>query len=174
MVVLIDVSLSHLFVFLPHHYSLCHPKCQHILLALIHCMSAQSRKGEDYFDLCLTSGLGRVKIRFRRRLSVRFSRLSSQFKKYFISEPISNFSHASYVHLLHGNPYSSHHIYHLAFSRLWLSSLMWAFHTFLSSFPIIILFAILSANISCLRSSIAWVLKVERERIILTCAWLVV
>lgn len=78
------------------------------------------------------------------------------------------------MHPLHGNPYSSHHIYHLAFSRLWLSSLMWAFHTFLSSFPIIILFAILSANISCLRSSIAWVLKIERERIILTCAWLVV
>ena len=78
------------------------------------------------------------------------------------------------MHPLLGNPYSSHHIYHLPFSPLWLSSLMWAFHTFLSSFPIIILFAILSANISCLRSSIAWVLKVERERIILTCAWLVV
>ena len=46
------------FVFLPHHFSLCHPKCQHILLALIHCMSAQSRKGEDQFDLYLTSGLG--------------------------------------------------------------------------------------------------------------------
>ena len=29
-----------------------------------------------------------------------------------------------YVHPLHGNPYSSHHIYHQAFSRLWLSSLM--------------------------------------------------
>ena len=58
MVVLIDVSLSHLFVLLPHHYYLCHPKCQHVLLALIHCMSAQSRKGEDHFDLYLTSGLG--------------------------------------------------------------------------------------------------------------------
>ena len=58
MVVRIDVGLSHLFVFLPHHYSICHPKCQHILLTLIHCMSAQNRKGEDHFDLCLTSGLG--------------------------------------------------------------------------------------------------------------------
>ena len=58
MIVLIDVSLSHLFVFLPHHYSIRHPKCQRILLALIHCMSAQSRKGEDQFDLYLTSGLG--------------------------------------------------------------------------------------------------------------------
>src|ERR1041385_6910923 len=25
---------------------------------------------------------------------------------------------SSYVHLLHGNPYSSHHIYHLAFSPM--------------------------------------------------------
>ena len=58
MIVFIDVSLSRLLVILPHHYSLCHPKCQHILLALIHCMSAQSRKGEDQFDLCLISGLG--------------------------------------------------------------------------------------------------------------------
>ena len=53
---------------------------------------------------------------------------------------------SSFVHPLHGNPYSSHHIYHLAFSRLWLSSLMWAFHTFLSSSSIIFLFAILSVN----------------------------
>src|ERR1041385_3733227 len=56
-IVLIDVSLSHLFVFLPHHFSLFHPKCQRILLALIHCMSAQSRKGEDQFNLYLASGL---------------------------------------------------------------------------------------------------------------------
>src|SRR3954462_15913864 len=28
MIVLIDVSLSHIFVFLLHHFSLCHPKCQ--------------------------------------------------------------------------------------------------------------------------------------------------
>ena len=63
MVVLIDVSLSRLFVFLPHHYSICHPKCQHILLTLIHYMSAQNRKGEDHFDLCLTSGLGMSQIK---------------------------------------------------------------------------------------------------------------
>ncbi|KAI4995916.1 hypothetical protein ZWY2020_040418 [Hordeum vulgare] len=31
------------------------PPCQHILLTLIHCMSDQNRKGEDHFDLCLTS-----------------------------------------------------------------------------------------------------------------------
>ena len=58
MVVLIDVNLSHLFVFLHRHYDIFHHKCQHILLTLIHCMSAQSQKGEDHFDLCLTSGLG--------------------------------------------------------------------------------------------------------------------
>ena len=56
--VLIDVSLSHLFDFLPHHYSIFHPKCQLILLALIHCMSSQSQKGEDQIDLYLAHGLG--------------------------------------------------------------------------------------------------------------------
>jgi len=40
--------------------------------------------------------------------------------------------------------------------------------------PSFILFAILSANVSCSRSSIAWVLKVERERTSLTGTWLVV
>ena len=58
MIALIDQRLSNLFLLLPQNYSLCRPKCQHILLVLIHCMSAQSRKGEDQFDLCLDSGLG--------------------------------------------------------------------------------------------------------------------
>ena len=58
MIVLIDVSLSHFLTSYPHLYSIRHPKCQLILLALIHCMSAQSRKGEDQFDLYLASGLG--------------------------------------------------------------------------------------------------------------------
>ena len=58
MLVLFDVGHSHFFVFLPHHYSICHPKCQHILLALIHCMSAQSQMGEDQFDFYLADGLG--------------------------------------------------------------------------------------------------------------------
>src|SRR4051812_20688842 len=58
MIVLIDVSFSHLFVFLPHHYSIRNPKCQLILLALIHCMSAQNQKGEDRIDLYLADGLG--------------------------------------------------------------------------------------------------------------------
>ena len=54
---------------------------------------------------------------------------------------------SSYVHPLHGNPYSSHHIYHLAFSRLWLSSLMWAFlFVFLFLLLRTSLFAILSVN----------------------------
>src|ERR1041384_4412361 len=54
--------------------------------------------------------------------------------------------HSSHVHLLHGNPYSSHHIYHLAFSRLCLSSFMWAFHTFLSSSSTFFLFRSLGVN----------------------------
>ena len=58
MILLIDVSLSPLFVFLPHPYSIFHPKCQLILLVLINCTSAQNRKGEDQFDLYLASGLG--------------------------------------------------------------------------------------------------------------------
>src|SRR3954467_1316280 len=57
MIVLIDVSLSHLFFPSPSLFSLPF-KCQHIFLALIHCMSAQSRKGEDQFDLSPDSGLG--------------------------------------------------------------------------------------------------------------------
>ena len=40
--------------------------------------------------------------------------------------------------------------------------------------PSLLYFAILSANVSCSRSSIAWVLKVERERTSLTGTWLVV
>ena len=59
--------------------------------------------------------------------------------------PLESFF-SSHVHPLYGNPYSSHHIFHMTFSRLWLSSLMWAFHTFFSSFPIIILFRHLSVN----------------------------
>ena len=58
MIVVIGVRLSHFLTSYPHHYSLRHPKCQLILLLLIHCMSAQSRKGEDQFDLYLASGLG--------------------------------------------------------------------------------------------------------------------
>ena len=53
---------------------------------------------------------------------------------------------SSHVHPLHGNTYSLHHIYHMAFSRLWLSSLMWAFHTFLSSSSTFFLFLLLSVN----------------------------
>ena len=42
----------------PIIYSIRQTKCQLILLELIHCMSAQSRKGEDQFVLNLASGLG--------------------------------------------------------------------------------------------------------------------
>ena len=42
------------------------------------------RKGVDHFDLYLASGLGWVKIRFQRRPSVKFSRLSSQQYKNYV------------------------------------------------------------------------------------------
>ena len=57
-IVLIGVSLSHFLTSYPIIYSIRHPKCQLILLALIHCMSAQSQKGEDRIDLYLADGLG--------------------------------------------------------------------------------------------------------------------
>ena len=58
MIVLIVVSLSHFLTSSPIIYSLRHPKCQLILLVLIHCMSTQNQKGEDQIDLYLASGLG--------------------------------------------------------------------------------------------------------------------
>ena len=58
MIVLIDVRLSHFLTSSPIIYSLLNPKCQLILLALIHCMSARSQKGEDQIDLYLADGLG--------------------------------------------------------------------------------------------------------------------
>ena len=59
MIVLIDVSLSHLFVFLPHHYSPCHLSANY--LACAHSLHECSKsKGEDQFDLYLASGLGTI------------------------------------------------------------------------------------------------------------------
>jgi hypothetical protein len=78
MIVLIDVSLSHFLTSYPHHYSLRHPKCQLILLALIHCMSAQSQKGDDRIVLYLTDGLGMSHNKIPKRPCVKVSRLSSQ------------------------------------------------------------------------------------------------
>src|SRR3954467_12821041 len=72
MILLIDVSLSHLFVFLLHHISLFailsvnSRACAH---PLHECSKYQ--KGVDQIDLYLASGLGRVKIRFQRRPSVK-------------------------------------------------------------------------------------------------------
>src|SRR3954470_5601920 len=54
---------------------------------------------------------------------------------------------SSYVHLLHGNPYSSHHIYHLAFSPMIVLIDVSLSHPFcLPPPPYISLFAILSVN----------------------------
>ena len=59
MIFLIDVRLSHFLTSFPIIISIYHPKCQLILLALIHCMSAQNQKGEERIDLYLASGLGK-------------------------------------------------------------------------------------------------------------------
>ena len=87
--------------------------------------------------------------------------------------PLESF-HSSYVHLLHGNLYYSHHVYHLAFSCLWLSSLMWAIHTFLSSSSTIILFHHLSVNFLAYAHPLHECSKYRSEWISLTCTWLVV
>ena len=51
---------------------------------------------------------------------------------------------------------------------------MWAFHT-LFCLPSPSLFSLsFKCQLSCLRSSIAWVLEIERKRISLICAWIVV
>src|ERR1041385_8157234 len=78
MIVLIGVSLSHFLTSYPLIILFFHPKYQRILLALIHCMSVQSRKGEDQFDLYLTSGLGTSQNKIPKGPCVKFSRLSSQ------------------------------------------------------------------------------------------------
>src|ERR1041385_7478793 len=52
----------------------------------------------------------------------------------------------SYVHPLHGNPYSSHHIYHLAFSPMIVLIDVSLSHLFFLPPPPYSLFAILSVN----------------------------
>src|ERR1041385_5617564 len=53
---------------------------------------------------------------------------------------------SSYVHLLHGNPYSSHHIYHLAFSPMIFLIDVSLSHIFVFLLHHISLFSILSFN----------------------------
>src|ERR1041385_4119369 len=53
---------------------------------------------------------------------------------------------SSYVHPLHGNPYSSHHIYHLAFSPMIVLINVCLSHLFVFLLHHISLFAILSVN----------------------------
>src|ERR1041385_2118376 len=82
---------------------------------------------------------------------------------------------SSYLHPLHVNPYSSHHIYHLAFSPMIVLINVSLSHPFcLPPLPYFSLFHP-KCQLSCLRSSIALVLKIlKREWIKLTCTWLVV
>src|ERR1041385_8497292 len=82
---------------------------------------------------------------------------------------------SSYVHPLHGNPYSSHHIYHLAFSHMIVLIDVSLSHPF--CLPPAPYFSLChpKCQLSCLRSSIARVLKVSKtEWIKLTCTWIVV
>ena len=59
MIVLIDVSLSHLFVFLLHHLSLfAIPSVNFLAYAHPLHECSKYRKGVDHFDLYLASGLG--------------------------------------------------------------------------------------------------------------------
>src|SRR4051812_2226376 len=53
---------------------------------------------------------------------------------------------SSYVHPLHGNPYSSHHIYHLAFSPMIVLIYVSLSHLFVFLLHHISLFDILSVN----------------------------
>src|ERR1041385_3755988 len=53
---------------------------------------------------------------------------------------------SSFVHLLHGNPYSSHHIYHLAFLPMIVLIDVSLSHLFVFILHHISLFAILSVN----------------------------
>src|SRR3954470_4789198 len=53
---------------------------------------------------------------------------------------------SSYVHLLHGNTYSSHHIYHLAFSPIIVLIDVSLSHLFVFLLHHISLFAVLSVN----------------------------
>src|SRR3954469_23265749 len=66
MIVLIDVSLSHLFVFLLHLLSVSPFRCQLFLLMLIHCMSAQNIEREWISLTCTWLVVwGRVQIRIQ-------------------------------------------------------------------------------------------------------------
>src|SRR4051812_5107874 len=81
---------------------------------------------------------------------------------------------SSYVHPLHGNPYSSHHIYHLAFSPMIVLIDVSLSHLFFFLLHHISLFAILSLNSRAYAHHCMSAQNIENEWIKLTCTWLVV
>src|ERR1041385_1883350 len=82
---------------------------------------------------------------------------------------------SSYVHPLHGNPYSSHHIYHLASLAYDCPHCCEPFSSFLSSSSTILLS--LPSYVSTLVLTLIHCMSaqnIEKEWIKLTCTWLVV
>src|SRR3954465_15888927 len=69
---------------------------------------------------------------------------------------------SSYVHPLHGNPYSSHHIYHLAFSPMIVLIDVSLSHLFCLPPPPYLSLCHPKCQLSCLRSSIARVLNISK------------
>src|SRR4051812_1283403 len=81
---------------------------------------------------------------------------------------------SSHVHPLHGNPYSSHHIYHMAFSPMIVLVDVSLSHPFCLPPPPSLCFAFyvstfLLTLIHCMSAQ-----NIERDCISLTCTWLVV
>src|ERR1041385_8497638 len=82
---------------------------------------------------------------------------------------------SSYVHPLHGNAYSSHHIYHLSFSPMIVLIDVSLPHPFLSSSSTI--FLSLQSKVSTLVLTLIHCMtaqNIEKEWTKLTCTWLVV
>src|SRR3954469_23423700 len=104
MMVLIDVSLSHLFVFL-HTFFLFRLLGVNILAharPLHEC--SKYRKGVDQFDLYLTSGLGMSPDKNRKETKCETLLYSSFQQLFFISYSLSPFLHANTIwrHSSHG------------------------------------------------------------------------
>ena len=104
-IVLIDVSLSHLFVFFLHHLSISPFRCQ--LFSHAHPLHECSkyRKGVDHFDLYLASGMGTSpdkipkETKFETVVDLVFNN-----KKFSLSYSQSPFLHANKIwrHSCHG------------------------------------------------------------------------
>src|SRR3954462_3258679 len=103
MIVLIDVSLSHLFVFLLHLLSISPFRCQ-LSCSRSSIACSKYRKGVDQFDLHLTSGLGTSQDKNPKETKCE-TLVDSSSQQLFLSRiPISPFLHANTIwrHSSHG------------------------------------------------------------------------